>query len=148
MHDPIDWGMVIESPLIWGSALTFLAAIITQWVVYRKHQDDLRAEIDAKEAELEAKKEESGLAAIQATVEILRAEVERLSGDVKELRIEMEENRKKYRILTEKYSTAIAYIGTLLALAAGLFSRLDAAGVDHGEVPSVPHLIAEDMPGN
>lgn len=81
-------------------------------------------------------------------MEILRAEVERLSGDVKELRSEIEENRKKYRILTEKYSTAITYIGTLLALAAGLFSLLDPAGVDHGEVPSVPNLIAENMPGN
>lgn len=54
MHDPIDWGTVLASPLIWGSALAFLTPIITQWLVYRKHQDSLRAEIDAKEAELEA----------------------------------------------------------------------------------------------
>ena len=68
----------------------------------------------------------------------LRAEVETLRADI-------EGTRKKYRILSEKYSSAIAYIVSLTTAAGGLFARLDAAGVPHGDIPAPPSNIVGDL---
>lgn len=141
MPDPIDWGNVIESPQIWGSVLVFLGVFITQWVVNRKN----KAELESKRAELAAKKDETGLATIQATVDILSAEVNRLSGELEKLREKVDSTEKRYRLLTEKYSAAIAYIVSLWTAAQGLFTRLDAENIPHGDIPQPPEIIAVDM---
>ena len=152
MPDPIDWGMVIESPQIWGASIGLIGIIIVQYVLNRRNRKELEIAAATLAVERETKKDEADLAAIRVTVGILRAEVERQSGDVTKLRAEVETlradiegTRKKYRILTEKFSSAIAYIVSLTTAAGGLFARLDAAGVPHGDIPAPPSNIVGDL---
>ena len=129
MADPVDWGIVLESPLFWGAVMTLVGALAGHWMT-RRH-----------------KREENELAGLRASVEVLRAEYARLNSEVKELREEMDGTRKKYRVIKEKYSAAIVYIVSLHTLWRGLAVRLDRDGVPHGQIPDVPELISEDMTG-
>ena len=152
MPDSIDWGMVIESPQIWGAGIGLIGIIIVQYVLNRRNRKELEIAAATLAVERETKKDEADLAAIRVTVDILRAEVERQSGDVTKLRAEVETlradiegTRKKYRILSEKYSSAVTYILVLLTSGRGLLARLDIAGVAHGEIPPPPDNLVADL---
>ena len=126
---PVEWDLLLESPLFWGAVMTLVGVLAGHWMARG------------------SKREENELAGLRASVEVLRAEYARLNDEVKELRAEMEGTRKKYRVVKEKYSAAIVYIVSLHTLWRGLTVRLDRDGVPHAEIPDVPDLISEDITG-
>ncbi len=138
MPDPVDWGLVLESPIFWGAVMTLIGVLAGQWSANRSKKGDL--ELERLKAEQDDKYE-----ALNLTVQTLKGEYTRLIEEVKELRLELEVERKGSRMMKEKYSAALAYIVSLWTAAAGLFSRLDAADVTHGEIPKPPDLIAVDI---
>ena len=127
--DPVEWDLLLESPLFWGAVMTLVGVLAGHWMARG------------------SKREENELAGLRASVEVLRAEYARLNDEVKELRAEMDGTRKKYRVIKEKYSAAIVYIVSLHTLWRGLTVRLDRDGVPHAEIPDVPELISEDITG-
>ncbi|WRS29595.1 hypothetical protein U6G28_08715 [Actinomycetaceae bacterium MB13-C1-2] len=138
MPDPVDWGLVLESPVFWGAVMTLVGVLVGKWEERRSKKDDL--DLDRVKAEQDDRYE-----ALKLTVETLKGEYARLIEEVKILRLELDEERKGSRMMKEKYSASLAYIVSLWTAAVGLFSRLDATGVDHGEIPKPPDLIAVDI---
>ena len=49
------------------------------------------------------------------------------------------------RRLSEKYSSAIAYINILLLRGKDLLGHLDHQNIPHGEIPSPPENLGEDL---
>lgn len=116
MPDPIDWGLVLESPVFWGALMALLGVLAGHAATRGNHR------------------EENELAGLRASVEALKGDYERLHKEVKELRDEVEGQRKRNRLLSEKYSASLVYAAHLQVLAAA-----------HVAVPDPPVLIIEDF---
>ena len=82
---------------------------------------------------------------MHATVGILQSELSRIGNDVIELSKEVTELQLSKRRLSEKYSSAIAYINILLLRGKDLLGRLDQQNIPHGEIPSPPENLGEDL---
>ena len=102
---------------------------------------------------------EAALKSVSLLVEQLSAQNDRLEARVQTaeerardvtLRLEaleqrLDANAKKRRILQEKYSSSLAYIGILLSRGTDLLSRLDEISVPHGKIPLPPKIIVADL---
>ena len=102
---------------------------------------------------------EAALKSFSLLVEQLSAQNDRLEARVQTseerardvtLRLEaleqrLDANAKKRRILQEKYSSSLAYIGILLSRGTDLLSRLDEISVPHGKIPLPPKIIVADL---
>ena len=128
MQDPVDWGLVLESPVFWGALMALLGVLVGHLTSAR------------------SKKNEQEFEALQANVGFLQAEYERLSKEVRTLRDEMEKTRKSKRVIAEKYSVALQVIQTGTVWLKGVEPQARDAGVDLSQYPRVPKVLTEDMP--
>lgn len=128
MADPVDWGLVLESPVFWGALMALLGVLVGHFTSAR------------------SKKNEQAFEALQANVSFLQAEYERLATEVVELREEMEKTRKSKRVISEKYSVALQVIQTGTVWLNGVEEQAVSAGIDLSRYPRVPKMLVEDMP--
>lgn len=125
---------LVMNPAVWGPSLAFIGLVIGHLTAGW------------------GKKKDHELAALQTSVEVLRAEYKRLNDEVRELRTEVDTARaeadvahKGKRKVEEKLSAWISWHGLVTMRWEGLRLRLDAAGVEYGEFPALPRLLAVDM---
>lgn len=104
-----------------------------------------RDEINVKKIVAQNEDDRQDFEALHATVGILQSELSRIGNDVIELRKEVTELQLSKRRLSEKYSSAIAYINILLLRGKDLLGRLDQKNIPHGEIPSPPENLGEDL---
>ena len=128
MPDPIDWGIVVESPVFWGAVMG-LIGILTGNYGARK-----------------TKKEDKEFAALQANVSFLQAEYKRLSEEIKNLRSDMEKARRSKRLLNEKYSAALQVILSGKIWFEAVLPLIEKANIVVEGYPTIPEMLTEDMP--
>lgn len=134
MPDPVDWGLVLESPIFWGAVLTLLGVLTGHWWAAR------------------AKRGDTELAGLKASVEVLQAEYKRVSTEVKELRGEIRDLRSENdnterarRMIQEKYSVSLSVLGSLKAGFALVKVRAEREGFDLPDFPVLPEPIRLDF---
>ena len=128
MPDPIDWGIVVESPVFWGAVMGLIGILAGH---YGARQN---------------KKEDKEFAALQANVSFLQAEYKRLNEEVKTLRSDMEKARRSKRVLNEKYSAALQVILSGKIWFETLLPLIEKANIVVEGYPSIPEMLTEDMP--
>ena len=147
----ITWDTTLIVSLA-GPVLIFAGVLVTQAVVNRHNRRQMQLMREQNEAAREAQRGESALAKLTATVELLMKEVDRqnakseaLASKVDLLEREIEQVSQRHRIVSERYSVALSYIGSILPLWEGLKTRLKTVGFEHGEIPPIPPPVLEDL---
>ena len=128
MVDPIDWGIVIESPVFWGAVMGLIGILAGQYGARK------------------IKKEDKEFAALQANVSFLQAEYKRLNEEVKTLRSDMEKARRSKRVLNEKYSAALQVILSGKIWFEAILPLIEKANIVVDGYPAIPEMLTEDMP--
>lgn len=143
---------VFINPIVAAAFLALVGVLITQmvfaWSRRKQYEVDLEAlksETIKLENETVAASNVHELEALKASVDVLRSEYDRLSSEVKELREEMIAEREAKREYQERYSVSIGFLGSLLASATTLFSRLDREEVSHAPLPDIPIPLRNDL---
>ena len=128
MVDPIDWGIVVESPVFWGAVMGLIGILAGNY------------------GSLKSKKEDKEFAALQANVSFLQAEYKRLSEEIKNLRSDMEKARRSKRVLNEKYSAALQVILSGKIWFETVLPLIEKANIVVEGYPTIPEMLTEDMP--
>ena len=128
MPDPIDWGIVVESPVFWGAVMGLIGILAGNY------------------GSLKSKKEDKEFAALQANVSFLQAEYKRLNEEVKTLRSDMEKARRSKRVLNEKYSAALQVILSGKIWFEAVLPLIEKANIVVDGYPAIPEMLTEDMP--
>ena len=128
MVDPIDWGIVVESPVFWGAVMGLIGILAGHYGARK------------------AKKEDKELAALQTNVSFLQAEYKRLNEEVKTLRSDMEKARRSKRLLNEKYSAALQVILSGKIWFETVLPLIEKANIVVEGYPTIPEMLTEDMP--
>ena len=128
MPDPIDWGIVVESPVFWGAVMGLIGILAGH---YGARQN---------------KKEDKEFAALQANVSFLQAEYKRLSEEIKNLRSDMEKARRSKRVLNEKYSAALQVLLSGKIWFETVLPLIEKANIVVEGYPTIPEMLTEDMP--
>ena len=128
MVDPIDWGIVVESPVFWGAVMGLIGILAGNY------------------GSLKSKKEDKEFAALQANVSFLQAEYKRLSEEIKSLRSDMDKARRSKRLLNEKYSAALQVILSGKIWFEAVLPLIEKANIVVEGYPTIPEMLTEDMP--
>ena len=128
MLDPIDWGIVVESPVFWGAVMGLIGILAGHYAARQN------------------KKEDKEFAALQANVSFLQAEYKRLSEEIKNLRSDMEKARRSKRILNEKYSAALQVLLSGKIWLETVLPLIEKANIVVEGYPTIPEMLTEDMP--
>ena len=128
MVDPIDWGIVVESPVFWGAVMGLIGILAGNY------------------GSLKSKKEDKEFAALQANVSFLQAEYKRLSEEIKSLRSDMDKARRSKRLLNEKYSAALQVILSGKIWFETVLPLIEKANIVVEGYPTIPEMLTEDMP--
>ena len=118
---------LIGDPLFWGAVMGVLGGVLGT-ILTRL-----------------SKKEENGVASLQAAVEVLRAEYKRLNDEVQQLRKDITEAHTTQAQAEFKYGVVTAYTAGVIISARVHFERLDALGVEHGQLPVPPEIVWDDL---
>ena len=135
MHD------LFSSPGFWTAFMALIGVLAGSFLTRLNSID----EINVKKIVAKNEDDRQDFEALHTTVEILQSELSRIGNDVMELRKEVTELQLSKRRLSEKYSSAIAYINILLLRGKDILSRLDQQNIQHGEIPSPPENLGEDL---
>ena len=135
MHD------MFASPGFWTAFMALIGVLAGAFLTRLNSRD----EINVKKIIAQNEDGRQDFEALHTTVEILQSELSRIGNDVMELRKEVTELQLSKRRLSEKYSSAIAYINVLLLRGKDLLCRLDQQNIPHGEIPSPPENLGEDL---
>ena len=135
MHD------MFSSPGFWTAFMALIGVLAGAFLTRLNSRD----EINVKKIVAQNEDDRQDFEALHATVGILQSELSRIGNDVIELRKEVTELQLSKRRLSEKYSSAIAYINILLLRGNDILSRLDQQNIPHGEIPSPPENLGEDL---
>ena len=135
MHD------ILASPGFWTAFMAMIGVLAGAFLTRLNSRD----EINVKKIIAQNEDGRQDFEALHTTVEILQSELSRIGNDVMELRKEVTELQLSKRRLSEKYSSAIAYINVLLLRGKDLLCRLDQQNIQHGEIPSPPENLGEDL---
>ena len=135
MHD------MFASPGFWTALMALIGVLAGAFLTRLNSRD----EINVKKIIAKNEDNRQDFEALHTTVEILQSELSRIGNDVMELRKEVTELQLSKRRLSEKYSSAIAYINVLLLRGKDLLGRLDQQNIPHGEIPSPPENLGEDL---
>ena len=135
MHD------MFASPGFWTALMALIGVLAGAFLTRLNSRD----EINVKKIIAKNEDNRQDFEALHTTVEILQSELSRIGNDVIELRKEVTELQLSKRRLSEKYSSAIAYINVLLLRGKDLLGRLDQQNIPHGEIPSPPENLGEDL---
>ena len=128
MVDPIDWGVVVESPVFWGAVMGLIGILAGHYGARK------------------SKKEDKELAALQTNVSFLQAEYKRLNEEIKTLRSDMEKTRRSKRVLNEKYSAALQVILSGKIWFEAVLPLIEKANIVVEGYPTIPKMLTEDMP--
>lgn len=128
MVDPIDWGIVVESPVFWGAVMGLIGILAGHY------------------GARQSKKEDKELAALQTNVSFLQAEYKRLSEEIKNLRSDMDKARRSKRLLNEKYSAALQVILSGKIWFESVLPLIEKANIVVEGYPTIPEMLTEDMP--
>ena len=128
MPDPIDWGIVVESPVFWGAVMGLIGILAGNY------------------GSLKSKKEDKEFAALQTNVSFLQSEYKRLNEEVKTLRSDMEKARRSKRVLNEKYSAALQVILSGKIWFEAVLPLIEKANIVVDGYPAIPEMLTEDMP--
>ena len=135
MHD------IFVSPGFWTAFMAMIGVLAGAFLTRLNSRD----EMNVKKIVAQNEDDRQDFEALHTTVEILQSELGRIGNDVMELRKEVTELQLSKRRLSEKYSSAIAYINILLLRVNVLFGCLDQQNIPHGEIPSPPENLGEDL---
>ena len=135
MHD------MFASPGFWTAFMALIGVLSGAFLTRLNSRD----EINVKKIVAQNENDRQDFEALHTTVEILQSELSRIGNDVMELRKEVTELQLSKRRLSEKYSSAIAYINVLLLRGKDILGRLDQQNIPHGEIPSPPENLGEDL---
>ena len=135
MHD------IFVSPGFWTAFMALIGMLAGAFLTRLNSRD----EINVKKIIAQKEDDRQDFEALHTTVEILQSELSRIGNDVMELRKEVTELQLSKRRLSEKYSSSIAYINVLLLRGKDLLGRLDQQNIPHGEIPSPPENLGEDL---
>ena len=135
MHD------MFASPGFWTAFMALIGVLAGAFLTRLNSRD----EINVKKIVAQNEDDRQDFEALHTTVEILQSELGRIGNDVMELRKEVTELQLSKRRLSEKYSSAIAYINILLLRGKDLLDRLDQKNIPHCEIPSPPENLGEDL---
>ena len=135
MHD------MFASPGFWTAFMALIGVLAGAFLTRLNSRD----EINVKKIVAQNEDDRQDFEALHTTVEILQSELGRIGNDVIELRKEVTELQLSKRRLSEKYSSAIAYINVLLLRGNDLLGRLEQQNIPHGEIPSPPENLGEDL---
>lgn len=135
MHD------MFASPGFWTAFMALIGVLSGAFLTRLNSRD----EINVKKIVAQNEDDRQDFEALHTTVEILQSELSRIGNDVMELRKEVTELQLSKRRLSEKYSSAIAYINVLLLRGNDLLGRLDQQNIPHGEIPFPPENLGEDL---
>ena len=135
MHD------MFSSPGFWTAFMALIGVLAGAFLTRLNSRD----EINVKRIVAQNEDDRQDFEALHTTVEILQSELSRIGNDVMELRKEVTELQLSKRRLSEKYSSAIAYINVLLLRGKDLLGRLDQQNIQHGKIPSPPENLGEDL---
>ena len=135
MHD------IFASPGFWTAFMAMIGVLAGAFLTRLNSRD----EINVKKIVAQNEDDRQDFEALHATVGILQSELSRIGNDVIELRKEVTELQLSKRRLSEKYSSAIAYINILVLRGKDLLGRLDQKNIPHGEIPSPPENLGEDL---
>ena len=127
MPDPIDWGIVVESPVFWGAVMGLIGILAGHYGARK------------------SKKEDKEFSALQANVSFLQAEYKRLSEEIKNLRSDMEKARRSKRLLNEKYSAALQVILSGKIWFETVLPLIEKANIVVEGYPTIPEMLTEDM---
>ena len=128
MVDPIDWGIVVESPVFWGAVMGLIGILAGHYGARKNKKEDIE------------------FAALQANVSFLQAEYKRLNEEVKTLRSDMEKARRSKRVLNEKYSAALQVILSGKIWFEAILPLIEKANIVVEGYPTIPEMLTEDMP--
>ena len=132
---------LFASPGFWTAFMALIGVLAGAFLTRLNSRD----EINVKKIIAKNEDNRQDFEALHTTVEILQSELSRIGNDVMELRKEVTELQLSKRRLSEKYSSAIAYINVLLLRGKDLLGRLDQQNIPHGEIPSPPENLGEDL---
>ena len=132
---------MFASPGFWTAFMALIGVLAGAFLTRLNSKD----EINVKKIVAQNEDDRQDFEALHKTVEILQSELSRIGNDVMELRKEVTELQLSKRRLSEKYSSAIAYINVLLLRGKDLLGRLDQQNIPHGEIPSPPENMGEDL---
>ena len=132
---------MFASPGFWTAFMALIGVLAGAFLTRLNSKD----EINVKKIVAQNEDDRQDFEALHKTVEILQSELGRIGNDVMELRKEVTELQLSKRRLSEKYSLAIAYINVLLLRGKDLLGRLDQQNIPHGEIPSPPENLGEDL---
>ena len=132
---------LFASPGFWTAFMALIGVLAGAFLTRLNSRD----EINVKKIIAQNEDDRQDFEALHATVGILQSELSRIGNDVIELRKEVTELQLSKRRLSEKYSSAIAYINILLLRGKDILSRLDQQNIPHGEIPSPPENLGEDL---
>ena len=135
MHD------MFASPGFWTAFMALIGVLAGAFLTRLNSRD----ENNVKKIVAQNENDRQDFEALHTTVEILQSELSRIGNDVMELRKEVTELQLSKRRLSEKYSSSIAYINVLLLRGKDLLCRLDQQNIPHGEIPSPPENLGEDL---
>ena len=132
---------MFASPGFWTAFMALIGVLAGAFLTRLNSRDEL----NVKKIVAQNEDDRQDFEALHKTVEILQSELGRIGNDVMELRKEVTELQLSKRRLSEKYSSAIAYINVLLLRGKDLLGRLDQQNIPHGEIPSPPENMGEDL---
>ena len=132
---------MFASPGFWTAFMALIGVLAGAFLTRLNSRD----EINVKKIVAQNEDDRQDFEALHTTVEILQSELSRIGNDVMELRKEVTELQLSKRRLSEKYSSSIAYINVLLLRGKDLLCRLDQQNIPHGEIPSPPENLGEDL---
>ena len=135
MHD------MFASPGFWTAFMALIGVLAGAFLTRLNSRD----EINVKKIIAQNEDDRQDFEALHTTVGILQSELCRIGNDVIELRKEVTELQLSKRRLSEKYSSAIAYINILLLRGKDLLGYLDQKNIPHGKIPSPPENLGEDL---
>ena len=128
MHD------IFASPGFWTAFMAMIGVLAGAFLTRLNSRD----EMNVKKIVAQNEDDRQDFEALHTTVEILQSELSRIGNDVMELRKEVTELQLSKRRLSEKYSSAIAYINILLLRGKDLLGHLDHQNIPHGKTNFFP----------
>ena len=132
---------MFASPGFWTAFMALIGVLAGAFLTRLNSRD----EMNVKKIVAQNEDDRQDFEALHTMVEILQSELSRIGNDVMELRKEVTELQLSKRRLSEKYSSAIAYINILLLRGKDLLGHLDHQNIPHGKIPSPPENLGEDL---
>lgn len=132
---------LLHNPVIWASIATLVGALVGSYMTRQSSREDIKV----RQFIAKTEDDRQDFDALHTTVLVLQSEQARLRSDIQELREQVDSLQQKHRRLSEKYSSAVAYINLLLLKGKEAVETMSNADLDPSKIPEPPINIVEDL---